>query len=76
MTIAKVSIFVTEYYAFHTYGLLLWRDSPSLKVKWEVQFAEIISFILSKMNQVLLSLGKNILLKKLIVNFFSAHKKT
>lgn len=57
VTIAKVSIFVTECYSFHPYGLSSWKESCSLKGKWEVQFAENISFILSKRNQGLLSLG-------------------
>lgn len=61
VTRAKVSVFVTEYYAFRPYSLSSWKEYCSLKVKWKVQFAEIISFILSKMNQVLLSLDKNIL---------------
>ena len=40
-------------------------------MNWEVQFAEIVSFSPPKMNQGLLSLGKNVLLKKkLTVNFF------
>lgn len=54
-TIAKVSVFVTEYYASHTYRLPSWKENCSLELKWEVQFAEIISFILSKTNQGLLS---------------------
>lgn len=42
-------------------------------MNWEAQFSEIVSFSPPKMNQGLLSLGKNILLKKkkkLTVNFF------
>lgn len=73
---AKVSILVTEYYALHPYGLSSWKEGCSLKVNWEVQFAEMISFILSKMNQDFLSLGKNILLKKNLqwTSFFPCKK--
>lgn len=61
LTIAKVSIFVTECYTFHPYGLPSWKESYTLKVKWAVQFAENMLFILYKRNQGLLSWGKNIL---------------